>query len=467
MVRIKDKMQRNQSLDALRGIAILGMVLSGSIAFGGLLPGWMYHAQVPPPLHKFNANLPGVTWVDLVFPFFLFAMGAALPLSLKKHIEAKKSIWFIIGLAAKRFALLAFFALFTQHMKAWVIAEHPNWKEHILSIFAFVLLCFQFIKASTTVTKIIKIFSFAIGIVLLFILPFWKGKGFDFYKSDIILMVLANMAFFGTVIYCATYNNKLLRIGILAFVAAVFFAGTQTGDNWVKAIFEWKNIGKLNIDWLYKFYFLKYLFIVLPGTIAGEWMMRNNDSLKLSTEAKNIILLSSVGLIVGNLFGLFVRIEFGNFLFTLLYCSVAYFVVVKKTQHTQLSNFVKAGTFMLILGLIIEPYQGGIKKDSSTYSYYFVTSGLAFFMLIVFQIFTNKVSKTITSFLATIGKNPMVAYVAGALIVTPLLELTYTKQYWDAMQQNQFMGLMKGVIYTALVSLITILFVRKKWFWKS
>ena len=38
---------RASSLDALRGYAILTMVLSGSIAWG-VLPGWMYHAQVGP-----------------------------------------------------------------------------------------------------------------------------------------------------------------------------------------------------------------------------------------------------------------------------------------------------------------------------------------------------------------------------------------------------------------------------------
>lgn len=41
--------KRAFSLDALRGYAIITMVLSGTIA-SGVLPGWMYHAQVGPPL---------------------------------------------------------------------------------------------------------------------------------------------------------------------------------------------------------------------------------------------------------------------------------------------------------------------------------------------------------------------------------------------------------------------------------
>ena len=136
--------QRNQSLDALRGFAILAMVLSGSIAYGDTMPAWMYHAQVPPPEHRFIETIAGITWVDLVFPFFLFSMGAAIPLALKKYTEAGKGFLFIAWIALKRFLLLAFFALFTEHMKAWIISDHPTAWHHFISLVAFVFLFFQF-----------------------------------------------------------------------------------------------------------------------------------------------------------------------------------------------------------------------------------------------------------------------------------------------------------------------------------
>ena len=40
-------MTRAISLDVFRGYAIVTMVLSGTIA-SGVLPGWMYHAQMGP-----------------------------------------------------------------------------------------------------------------------------------------------------------------------------------------------------------------------------------------------------------------------------------------------------------------------------------------------------------------------------------------------------------------------------------
>lgn len=44
--------------------------------FWWLIAAWMYHAQVPPPSHQFDPTRAGITWVDLVFPFFLVLYGS-------------------------------------------------------------------------------------------------------------------------------------------------------------------------------------------------------------------------------------------------------------------------------------------------------------------------------------------------------------------------------------------------------
>ena len=78
---------RAYAVDILRGLAIVGMVLSGYIAWNPDLPAWLFHAQLPPPSFVFDASVAGITWVDLVFPFFLFSMGAAFPLSLGRRLN--------------------------------------------------------------------------------------------------------------------------------------------------------------------------------------------------------------------------------------------------------------------------------------------------------------------------------------------------------------------------------------------
>ena len=65
------------------------------------------------------------------------------------------------------------------------------------------------------------------------------------------------------------------------------------------------------------------------------------------------------------------------------------------------------------------------------------------------------------------GRNPMVAYVAGSLLLMPLLHLTGAVKFFDAMNTNAWIGFLRGVLFTAIVSLVTIFFTKKKLFWKT
>ncbi len=470
--------ERNQSLDALRGFAILTMILSGSVAFGGVLPAWMYHAQVPPPLHKFNPSIPGITWVDLVFPFFLFSMGAAIPLSLLKLQKTNATFIKVFWVAARRYLLLTFFAFFSYHMRAWVIAENPTLIHYLLSVLGFVLICFQFYQYKgekrKTLFVVLKIMAFAAAFLLLYLLPFNKGKGFQFDKIDIIILVLANMAFFGTITWWLTKTKPFLRIGLLAFVAAIFLGAKEAGS-WNEMFFNYSPL-----PWVYKFYYLKYLFIILPGTIAGKWLIKYSaekenelklpgakplpahSSFLLITTLAFVLIITNVALLFGRYMELNVGVTVG------ILAALYYRLKTHAPFNNLLKQFFNCGTFLLLLGLFFEAFEGGIKKDPSTYSYYFVTTGLAFFMLIGFYgLQAGKTGAIISNYLALNGRNPMVAYVAGNLLLTPLLHVTGAIQIFDAMNGNAWTGFVKGVLFTGIVSLITLFFTKRKWLWKT
>jgi predicted acyltransferase len=461
---------RNESLDALRGIAILAMVLSGSIAYSDMMPGWMYHAQVPPPSFKFDPSIAGITWVDLVFPFFLFAMGAAMPLALNKYIQQNSGPVPVIKLAIRRFILLTFFALFSHQMKAWVLAENPGIAEHLLSMASFGLLFAVFYesKNAKSIQLGIMITALISGTIMM-VLWHHNYKGFDLYKSDIIIMLLGNMALFGTLIYYFTHDKPLLRLGILPLIFAVFVAAKEPASSWTKELFNFNNIAGYKFDWVYQFYFLKYLFIVIPGTFAGEWILRYDKKNTLITDHKRSFLaINSASLIIVNLLMLFTRLPGLNFMFSIIICGSALFIVKKENIGGSIRWFTQTGSYLLILGLFLEAYEGGIKKDVSTYSYYFVTSGLAFFCLILFNMISDtRIWKSPIHFLALTGKNAMVAYVAGNLLLLPVLNITGVKPYWEMLKQNVWMGTLKGLIFTGIVALITIFFVKRNWLWKT
>ena len=98
------------TIDILRGITIFAMILCANIYFPNL-PAWMFHGQTPPPDFAFNPDVKGITWVDLVFPFFLFTMGAAFPLAMRKKLENGVSKWSITGSLVRRWITLTIFAI--------------------------------------------------------------------------------------------------------------------------------------------------------------------------------------------------------------------------------------------------------------------------------------------------------------------------------------------------------------------
>lgn len=426
-------MKRSNSLDALRGFAILAMVLSSSIAFG-ILPDWMYHAQTPPPSHTFNPELPGITWVDLVFPFFLFSMGAAIPLAL--HTKKK-----VFGGLVQRFILLVFFAVFTLHTR----------NQQFISIGAFVLLCFLFIRLESKIPKIIALTA---------AVTFLIYKGVDVYKSDIIILVLANMAFFGGIIWWLTAKQPLLRLGVLPFIAAVFLAA-ETPGSWAEAIYNWSPL-----PWMYKFYYLKYLFIILPGTFAGEWLLLSVPEIPAWDKRKWMMIAAGAFLLViVNVVCLFSRQVVLNLALSVL---IGIFMLVMATKVQAWKNYLQAGVYLLWLGLCFDCTQGGIKKDPSNYSYYFVTGGLAFLTVLGFMVLEYYgYCQRIIGYLAINGRNPMVAYVAGNLLLLPLLKLTGAIDLLSAMEHNVWLGVLRGLVFTGIVSLITIFFVQRKWYWKT
>ena len=137
--------RRAHSLDALRGYAIMTMILAATEAFG-ILPAWMYHAQEPPPTHVFNPHIYGITWVDLIFPFFLFSMGAAIPLSLGRQLEKGTGKLKLLKKTIIRWMKLTFFAIFVIHVYPYMLGYPAPWMNELVALAAFALMFLIFMR---------------------------------------------------------------------------------------------------------------------------------------------------------------------------------------------------------------------------------------------------------------------------------------------------------------------------------
>lgn len=87
---------RLSALDAWRGLTILLMLLVNNVALDSLTPRQLQHAPWG----------GGITLTDLVFPWFLFCAGAAIPFSLAASRKAGLMGWPLVGKLAIRTVLL-------------------------------------------------------------------------------------------------------------------------------------------------------------------------------------------------------------------------------------------------------------------------------------------------------------------------------------------------------------------------
>ncbi|MFZ0453221.1 MAG: DUF5009 domain-containing protein [Ignavibacteriaceae bacterium] len=82
-----NKTGRIKSIDIIRGFTILVMIFVNDLAGVANVPSWMEHAKT---MHD------GMTFVDWVFPGFLFIVGMSIPFSIGRRIEKGEplsSIW--------------------------------------------------------------------------------------------------------------------------------------------------------------------------------------------------------------------------------------------------------------------------------------------------------------------------------------------------------------------------------------
>ena len=165
---------------------------------------------------------------------------------------------------------------------------------------------------------------------------------------------------------------------------------------------------------------------------------------------------------------LFSRHLFINIIINVYLAIVLFFLCRKSGLNGVHQNFIYLGIFLLILGLFFEPYEGGIKKDPSTYSYYFVCSGMAFLVIFSFMLLeAGGYLKGGFKFMSKVGQNPMIAYTAGNLFLMPLLRISNTEVAFNLLNQTAWGGFARGVIFTGIVALIAFLFTKIRIFWKT
>ena len=466
-------------MDALRGYAIITMVLSATVV-AGILPEWMYHAQTPPPTHAYMPEISGLTWVDLVFPFFLFAMGAALPFSIGGRLERGHKWWRIATDVVLRFLQLAFFAIFIQHFYPYVLSSPQDLRSWLLAMAAFAVLFpmfMRFEKVPMWGRVAIKVAAYGVAVAMLLTTDFALVPKFSPEFSNIIILILSNVALFAGVVYLATsakwLNGKGRMVRAVLFVAlALLVLGADVEGSWAGDIMHYSPLW-----WLLRMDYLRYLLILLPAMEAGEMLRESMKESAVATErgkkndgwavvlavAAVVLIVATLGTVQNHQIGLWAIVS----LATLLVMGVAA-NRVSGSMGTLWQRLTLLAVVLMALGIMAEPLQGGVKKDPATLGYLFTTAALAVVALVALSVVVDYFGcRKASAFLWQSGQNPMVAYVACDLVVYPLLNITGGVALLWPLYSTPWLGALHGVILTTVTILITMLTTRQKWFWRT
>jgi len=502
------------------------------------LPPWMYHGQLPPPDHKFNDQIFGITWVDLVFPMFLFSMGAAIPLALHKRLEKGDSVLKCIGQILWRALLLAAFSLLVKHLSPGEWSKVHDAETFKICLLGFGLLILMFIRWPKPVPAWLgRVLALAAWVAVAWMIHHHHFRddrdGFARDRIDVILVALANVAASGGIVWLLTRCRPLLRLGIATAVALIFLTQDDKGSLG-KAIWDFTPVqllgpihDKIWFPIFYHFEYHKYLLIVLPGTFCGDLILNRRVKKEETTEAvapsqpeaapmavdpspKGLreslerqheewqqeqeepaeappeppkkepkkradipwgpflavpAALAAIPLACWGLFSREVLLTSGILL------GLGVIIVIASWRDSFDMALSRFGFAYVFLGLLAEPIGGGIRKDSPTLSYFLLTAGLGFWLVLALErlcglTFFRRLASPITM----TGQNPILAYAAITGLVAPLVGLI---GYSDYVARTRFgtdpwqLALADGGVRTAFLVLIAVIFTRMHLFLRA
>ena len=462
--------KRIASIDIVRGITIAGMVLCANIGYYSDLPAWMFHAQTPPPTYAFNPDVPGITWVDLVFPFFIFAMGAAFPFAMRKRMEKGESWLSMCGSLVKRWLTLTIFALILGNAYASPGADFPAWQIQIFKIALWVALFLSLVRVNVSkaaeglkkhVGTAVNVAGIAMLAVLTVIHTRYFGLSLSRWSSDIIIMILAVIALWGGILWMLTKDNLRLRWLVILLIAAF-----KALDSYAPAALEFVPSFS-GISWFFTWDWLQYLLIALPGSIVGDLILnhsRSGEPLKVDTKGVVAGALALIAALV-QLWGLFTRNVLADFCISAVLA--ASFVALTWKQRNVYTNIGWIGFALMLLGIALDPVDGGITKDYCNLSYLFTTCGMTALVTAVLLMLEMKFGVK-CRFVAGVGQNPMLAYTVTSFLIGPILSmLGILPALYALAAGSQFWGVMQGVIITFLMMAVTFAFTKMKLFWRS
>ena len=384
---------RLTSLDAFRGLVILTMTFVNYLAGVKAIPAWAKH--LPP-------DQDGYTFVDVVFPGFLFIVGVAIPLALHKRMARGESLLSLVQRVLVRSASLLFVGVIMVN-SSYFSADASGMSKSLwflLAMLAVVALWTIYPADAPKERKRLFLASriFA-GLVLAALLVVFRGKN---GAGNVVWLQhswwgILGLIGWASLVCCAAYlafrGSSVALMGVLGFMIALFIGDKHGVLNWLGPIHNFVGVGPV------------------LGSTAADVM---------------------IGVLVGN-------------------CFVGEAASLRPAARARF--FLLFGLGLYAAGLLLRPLHG-IHKNAATDSYALVTGGVCCLsFLLVYVLMDIGHLRRWADPLVPVGQNALLAYILPGILENLFVVIGLPGLLWQ--YGSSWPGALNAAVLTVLVLAIT------------
>ena len=347
---------RLSSLDAFRGLVILTMTFVNYLAGVNAIPAWAKHLP---------EEQDGYTFVDVVFPGFLFIVGVAIPLALHKRMARGESLLSLLQRVLVRSASLLFVGVIMVNSSSFS-AKATGMSRSLWYLLAMltVVVLWNIYPADAPRQKKrlflgLRIFASLVLAGLLVVFRGKNGAGETVWLQHSwwgILGLIGWAYLVCCVAYLAFRGSSVALMGVLGFLIALFIGDQHGVLDWLSPVGNFVSVGKV-----------------------------------LGSTAANVM----IGVLVGN-------------------CFVGEAASLRPAARARF--FLLFGLGLYAAGLLLRPLHG-IHKNAATDAYALVTGGVCCLsFLLVYVVMDLGNLRRWADPLVPVGQNALLAYILPGIL---------------------------------------------------
>lgn len=383
--------ERLVSLDIFRGLTILTMIFVNEVAGIRGIPSWMKHAPV---------ESDAMTFVDVVFPAFLFIVGMSIPLAFERRAARGEPLTRILGHVLARTIGLLVIGIYMVNIPRYR-ADIVGISKHawVLLMFLGVILAWNAYPRTAGPVRWLfrglRLAGIALLVVLAVVYRGGNGEQVTWMRTSWwgILGLIGWAYLIASASYLAFRGQAAVQVGMVALLTAVFIGDKSGALGFLGILHQYVNVG-------------------------GHW--GGHGSITVAGVVLGMMLLPASPVRLGN----------GRIRWSLV-----------------------LGIGLLAGGFLLRPLYGISKQEATPAWCLYCAAICCFTFAFLYWLVDVKAIRRWSFFLRPAGADPLLAYILPSIVHAGLGVLGV--QYLNTHFNNGLQGIIRSVVFALAIVAIT------------